>query len=44
MNSIMVTESETEEEVLFDTKSKKKTKNNNKYGPNAQLINPAKLQ
>ncbi|XP_065898238.1 dyslexia-associated protein KIAA0319-like protein [Dysidea avara] len=46
MNSIMVTESETEEEILFDTKSKKKTKNSNltKYGPNAQLINPAKLQ
>jgi len=46
MNSIMVSESETEEEILFDTRSKKKTKNNNltKYGPNAQLINPAKLQ
>lgn len=42
----MVSESETEEEILFDTRSKKKTKNNNltKYGPNAQLINPAKLQ
>ena len=41
----MVSETETEEEVLFDKKSKKKMNNNlSKYGPNAQLINPAKLQ
>ena len=43
-SSIMVSETETEDEVLFDEKSKKKINNLTKYGPNAQLINPAKLQ
>lgn len=40
----MVSETETEEEILFDKKSKKKNNNVSKYGPNAQLLNPAKLQ
>ena len=40
----MVSETETEEEVLFDKKSKKKINNPSHYEPNAQLINPAKLQ
>lgn len=43
-SSIMVSETETEEEVLFDKKSKKKINNPSHYEPNAQLINPAKLQ
>ena len=41
----MVSETETEEEILFDKKSKKKMNNSvTKYGPNVQLINPGKLQ
>ena len=44
-SSIMVSETETEEEILFDKKSKRKMNNDlSKYGSNAQLINPAKLQ
>jgi len=40
----MVSETETEEEIMFDKTSKKKLNNSlDKYGPNAKLINPPKL-